>query len=331
MRAAMVEGKRKVVIREVPEPIPDEDEVLIRVRYCGICGSDLHIYKEGAGIGVGHEFSGDIVAIGVDVTGWELGDRVAVDPHLSCGECYWCRRGEIGLCEERYVALVEYKGAFATYAKAKCNRLYRLPDALSYEHGAIVEPTAGALHAIRLSEMHEGDVVAVLGLGPIGQLAARLSRALGAKAVYATEISQSRMELAGNVVDEVIDASVASPVDRILKLTGGVGPDIVLECAGNVSTTQESIALVRKGGTIVVAGICFDWVEVPISNIVLRGLTLKGSISWTEGEYDSAFNVIRDRKIYVDPLLTCKMPLDDINEAFEKALRGEGGVILVEP
>jgi len=332
MRAAMVEGKRKLVIKEVPEPIPDRDEVLVKVQCCGICGSDLHRYRWGATLGIGHEFSGDIVAIGQDVKGLQIGDRVAVEPHRSCGKCFWCRRGEeIGLCEEFYTWVQQYEGAFRTYAKAKHYQAYKIPDELSYEHAAVVEPTTVALHAIRVSEMKDGDVVTVLGLGPIGQLVARVAKALGAKAVYATEASQSRIELARDAVDEVIDINAANPVDRILELTHGRGADIVFECAGSVSAAQQSIALARKGGTIVAVSICFDWVEIPFSNIVLKGLTLKGFVCWSAGDYASALNLVKERKIDVAPLLTCEMPLDDIEEAFKKALKGEGGTILIKP
>jgi 2-desacetyl-2-hydroxyethyl bacteriochlorophyllide A dehydrogenase len=332
MRAATISGKKKVVIREVPKPIPDKDEVLIKVRYCGICGSDIHRYRWGAALGIGHEFSGDIVEIGRDVKGLQVGDRVAVEPHRYCGECFWCRRGEeIGLCEEFYAGVKQYEGAFRTYVKAKYYQVYKIPDELSYQHAAMIEPTTVALHAIRVSEMQEGDVVAVLGLGPIGQLVARVAKALGAKAVYATELSQSRIELAGHVVDEVIDVNVANPVDRILALTHGRGPDIVFECAGSVLAAQQSIALARKGGTIVAVSICFDWVDIPFSNIVLKGLTIKGFVCWSAGDYASALNLIKDRKIDVAPLLTCEMPLRDIDKAFKKAMRGEGGTILIKP
>ena len=331
MRAAVLEGKRKWVVKEVPDPVLGRNEVLIRVQYCGICGSDLHIYKEGAAVGSGHEISGDIVGMGPDVKGWRVGDRVAVEPRISCDECYWCKRGQIGLCEEYYSALMRYGGAFATYAKAKHYYVHKLPDDLSYEQAALVEPTSSTLHAVGLSGMQEGDVVTVLGLGPMGQLAARLARALGAKAVYATEVSQSRIELARDVVDEVIDASITDPVDRILELTHGTGPDIVFECAGSIATTQQSVALVRKGGTVVIVAICFDWVEIPVSNIVLRQLTLRGSQCFAVGEYAAAFNLIKDGKIDVAPLATCKMPLDDINEGFEKALRAEGGKVPIQP
>ena len=331
MRAAVLEDKGRFAIRDVPDPVLDRDEVLIRVKYCGICGSDLHLYEMETAIRPGHEFSGDIAEVGPGVKGWRIGDRVAVEPRSSCGGCYWCERGEIGLCDQFYVALEQYQGAFATYTKAGSHKLHKLPDELSYEHAALIEPTTCAVHTIRLSEMQEGDTVAVLGLGPIGQLVARVARALGAKAVYATEISKSRIELARDVVDEVIDANLTNPVDRILELTHGTGPDIVFECAGNVTTTQQSIPLVRKGGTIVIAGICFDWVETPISSVVLKGLTLKGSICFSDGEYTYALDLIKDRKVDVAPLVTCKMPLDKINEAFGKALRAEGGKILIQP
>lgn len=331
MRAAVLEDKMKWVIREVPDPVLDKDEVLIKVKYCGICGSDFHIYREGAAVGSGHEVSGDVVEVGPDVRGWRVGDRVAIEPCISCGECDWCKRGGTGLCEQYYVALLQFKGAFSTYAKAKYHYLHKLPDELSYEDAALVEPTTCALHAIRLSGMKEGDVVAVLGLGPIGQLVARVARILGAKAVYASEISQSRIQLARSVVDEVVDAGASNPVDRILELTYGKGADVVFECAGSVMTTQQSIFLVKTSGTIIIAGICFEPVELPISQINLRGLTVKGSICFSEGDFASAFNLIKDKRIDVAPLITCKMPLDDINEAFGKAMRSEGGKILIEP
>jgi (R,R)-butanediol dehydrogenase/meso-butanediol dehydrogenase/diacetyl reductase len=331
MRAAVLEDKMKWVIREVLDPVLDKDEVLVKVKYCGICGSDLHTYREGAAVGSGHEFSGDVVEVGPDVKEWKVGDRVAIEPCISCGECDWCKRGEIGLCEQYYVALLQFKGAFSTYAKAKHNRLHKLPDSLSYESATLIEPTTCALHAVNLFGMKKGDVVAVLGLGPIGQLVARVARASGAKAVYASEISQSRIELARNSMDEVIDTAVSNPVDRILELTHGKGVDVVFECAGSVMTTQQSIFVVKTGGTIIIAGICFEPVELPISQINLRGLTVKGSFCFSEGEFASAFNLIRDGKIDVAPLVTCKMPLDDINEAFGKAMRSEGGKILIEP
>jgi len=330
MRAAVVEGRRKVAIKDVPEPVLDRDEVLIKVKYCGICGSDLHIYVDGLSLGLGHEFSGDIVEMGPDVEGWEIGDRVVID-FGGCGECYWCKRGEIGLCNRLFPHATGRKvGAFATYVKARYDRLLKLSDGMTYEQGAIVEPTGVALHAAKISGMKLGDVVAVLGLGPIGQLAARLAK-LGAKAVYATEISQSRMELAKNVVDEIINPKVTDPVDRILELTDGMGPDVVFECAGKAETVQESIALARKGGTIVVVSNCFEAVETSFMDIVLKGLTIKGSLSKDVGEIASAFNLIKNKRIDVNPLFTDKFPLEDINKAFEKAVKGEGGKILVKP
>lgn len=331
MRAAMLEDRRRLVVRDVPELVIGDDEVLIDVEYCGICGSDLHIYTEGIGLGLGHEFSGDIVQIGSDIDGWKIGDRVAVDPRVPCQECYWCRRGETGLCEKLYLRATRRQGAFASYAKTKHTQLYRLPDHVTYEEATLVEPTACALHAVRMSGLKVGDVVAVLGLGPIGQLVLLLARTSGAKAVYASEISPSRIELARDVADIVIDPTVTDPVDRILDLTGGLGPDIVFECAGNAKTTQESIALARRGGTIVIPGLCFEPVETSFIDVVLKGLTIKGSLAWSEGEFSSAFDLIRNRRINVSPLVTDRIPLEDINKAFEKALKSEGGKILVRP
>lgn len=332
MKQAILEGERKLVVKEVPEPVLDKDEVLIKVQYCGICGSDLEVYTIGTNIRVGHEYSGDIVELGSEVQGWKVGDRVVVQPRRPCGKCYWCRCGyEIGLCEQFYAELLRYGGAFATYAKAKYDQLHRIPNELSYEHAAITQPMSTPLYAIKISEMQIGDTVAVLGLGPIGQLSARLAKMAGAKAVYATEISRPRIKLAKNVVDEVIDINETDPVDRILELTGGMGADVVFECSGSPSATQQSLALARNGGTIVFVGICMDWVGLPIGKIALNGLTLKGLIAYRESEFATALNLIKERRIDVASLITSKMPLEDINEAFEKALRGEEGKILIKP
>ncbi|MBE0479768.1 MAG: alcohol dehydrogenase catalytic domain-containing protein [Dehalococcoidia bacterium] len=331
MKAAVLEGKRIFAVRDLADPVPGPGEVLVKVRYCGICGSDLHIFSEGAAVGAGHEYSGDIAAVGEGVTGWAVGDRVAVEPCISCGECFWCQRGEIGLCENYYAALVEYKGAFATHTRVDSGRLYPVPHHITYEEAALIEPATCAFHAVKLSGLREGDTVAVLGLGPIGQLVARLARAMGAGAVYASEISRSRIALAGDIADAVIDPGSANTVDEILRLMNGKAPDVVFECAGNTLSTQESLALVRKGGTIVAAGICLDPVHLSFSNIVLRGLTVKGSICWTRGEYASTFELVKEGRIELRSLVTDVMPLDRINDAFEKASRADGGKILISP
>jgi 2-desacetyl-2-hydroxyethyl bacteriochlorophyllide A dehydrogenase len=332
MKAAIVEGERKLVVKEVPKPVLDPDEVLIKVQCCGICGSDLEVYTTGANIRVGHEYSGDIVEVGSEVKGWKVGDRVVVQPRRPCGTCYWCKRGyEIGLCEQFYTELLRYGGAFATYAKAKHDQLYRIPNELSYEYAAVAQPMATPLYAIKISGMQIGDTVAVLGLGPIGQLLARLAKMAGARAVYATEISRPRIKLARNMVDEAIDINVTDPVDRILELTDGMGVDVVFECSGSAPAIQQSLALVKNGGTIVIVGICMDWVELPISKMAFGGLTLKGLIAYTESEFGTAVNLIKEHRIDVASLITSKMPLENIDEAFEKALRGEEGKILIIP
>jgi (R,R)-butanediol dehydrogenase/meso-butanediol dehydrogenase/diacetyl reductase len=326
-----MEGKRKLVVKDVPEPVLDKDEALIRVQYCGICGSDLHLYLDGFNVSMGHEFSGDIVKMGPSVEGWEIGDRVIVDLAINCGECYWCKRGRINLCTRAHAGMTGKEvGAFATYFKAKYDRLLKLSGNVTYKQGALVEPTAIAPHAVNLSGLKVGDVIAVFGLGPIGQLVARLAK-LSAKAVYATEINQSRIELARNVVDEVVNSKLADPVDRILELTDSVGPDIVFECAGKVTPAQDSIALTMKGGTIVIVSTCFDAVETSFLDIVMKELSIKGSVGASVGDFASALNLIKNKKIDVNPLITDEFPLEDINQAFEKALKGEGGKILVKP
>lgn len=331
MREAVLEGRSKYVIRNAPDPVPGEGEVLIKVQYAGICGSDLHTYYEGANIRHGHEFSGDIVAVGAGVKGWEIGDRVTAESHSWCGECFWCKRGETGLCENLYIIWAQIPGVFATYTTVESNRLHRLPPEMGYEEAVMVEPTAVALHAVNLSGMEIGDNIAVLGLGPIGQLIARLAKLAGAGAVYATDLSQSRLELARDALEEVIDVSAVDPVARILELTGGRGPDVVFECAGAIPATQQSLALVRKGGTVVIPGVCLHPVETLISSIPLRELTVKGTVFFYSAEFATALKLINEKRIDGASLITSVMPLEDIDEAFKKAASGEGGKILLRP
>jgi len=331
MREAVVVGERKFAIRRAPRPVPEKDEVLIKVRCCGICGSDLHTYILGMPGRYGHEYAGDIVAVGSKVKGWKIGDRVTAESACSCNECYYCTQGDMGLCDtflERWGATA---GGFATYTRTKYQQLHKLPPGLSYEEASLTEPTAVALHAVRLSGMLTGDVVAVLGLGPIGQLVARLAKISGAKAVYASETSKSRIKLAKGAVDEVIDAKKVDPAVRILELTGGRGPDLVFECAGAVAPTMQAMTMTRKGGTIVIVGVCMNLAEIIVGNIAMRELTIKGSMLFNPAEFGIALDLIAGKKIDVAPLITDILPLDRINEAFQKATSGEGAKILVKP
>jgi (R,R)-butanediol dehydrogenase/meso-butanediol dehydrogenase/diacetyl reductase len=330
MREAVLESTG-FVVHEAPGPVLGEGDVLIEVRYCGICGSDLHTYGDRIPGRYGHEYSGDIVEVGPGVSGWEVGDRVAAESLLGCGGCEWCLRGEPGLCQDFYTFWAQSTTGFATYTRVRASQLHRLPPDVSYEEGALVEPAAVALHALRLSGIGVGDTVAVLGLGAIGQLVARLAALSGARAVYATEASRSRIELATGVVDEVIDVTAVDPVARILELTDGRGPDIVFECAGAVSSTQQSLALARRGGTIVIAGVCMHGVELVVSTIALKELTVKGSMCLCADDFATALLLIASKRLDVMPLISDVVPLDGVDEAFRRAVRGEGCKILVRP
>lgn len=331
MREAIIVGKRRFEVRDVAEPILGEDEVLIRVCYCGICGSDLDTYVGGVSISHGHEFSGDIVKLGSNVRGWEVGERVTAESIISCGDCYWCARGEMGLCNNFAKTWLQRTPAFATYTKARHDQLHRIPSGLSYQEAALTEPTAVALHAFRLSGMPKDATVGVLGLGYIGQIVARMARISGAKAVYATDGSKSRLALVRDIVDEAVDVNAVDPVERVFELTGGIGPDVVFECAGVISTTQQSIKLVRKGGTVVVVGLCFDPVEILASDVAMKEIRLQGAMCFYPHEYALSLELMRKRDIDVASLIACEMPLDAINEAFERALDREGVKILIKP
>ena len=202
---------------------------------------------------------------------------------------------------------------------------------MSYQEAALTEPTAVALHAFRLSGMQKGATVAVLGLGYIGQIVARLARISGAGAVYATDGSKSRLGLVRDIVDDTVDVNAVDPLEKIIQMTDGQGPDMVFECAGVVPTTQLSINLVRKGGTIVIVGLCFDPTEILASNVAIKEIKLQGAICFNSHEYALSLELMRKKDIDVRPLIACEMPLDAINEAFERALNGDGVKIVIKP
>jgi len=340
MKATILEDVGKIVVKDVPKPSPREGEVLVKVKYCGICGSDLHAYKTGIyglGLTMGHEFSGEVAELGSNVEGWKVGDRVIGKP-TSCGECYYCRRGLINLCEKasEYGGLGIFSpGAYAEYVVVSTTALYKLPEEVTYKQGTMVDPLSTPVRAVRLSKMKLGDTALVLGAGPQGLLTLQCAKLAGASAVYVTEKAKKRIELAEKLgADEVLNPDEVDVCSRILEVTDNRGADIVFECVGVPATIVDAVRNVRKAGKIVVEGVFDEDVETRFLDIVLNEIGIKGVFAYDDHDFRYAVELIRKKSVDVDSLITDVIPLNDIAEKGFEALikpQKESVKILVAP
>jgi L-iditol 2-dehydrogenase len=339
MKALVLEQYKQFALRDVPQPTLEPDAVLVRVRVCGICGSDIHGMDGSSGrrippIIMGHEASGEIAAVGEAVRGWKVGDRVTFDSTVYCGNCYFCRRGEINLCDNRRVLGVstgEYRqhGAFAEYLTVPERILYRLPDSVTFEQGAFVEPVSIAVHAVNRTRVHVGDVAVVIGSGMIGLLVVQVLRAAGCGQVIAVDIDSSRLALAcelgahAGLRSDQVDVAAA-----IRERTNGRGADCAFEVVGISPTVSLAVNSVRKGGQVTLVGNLSPNVDLPLQAIVTREITLNGSCG-SQGEYDVCLDMIARGIVRVEPLLSAVAPLDEGADWFARLYSGESGLLKV--
>lgn len=318
----IAEGQTDFFTRAVPQPA--KGEVLIRIRASALCGSDLHIFKAKhpsvpLPATVGHEFAGDIEALGADVTGLSLGQRVTVEPCEACGVCDACRRGEYGSCDALTFIYRRGDGAMADYITVKADKVYPLPDSLSYEAGALVEPLAVAAHAVRRAEVRMGESVLVIGAGAIGLLVAALCRRSGAAEVIVTDYSAFRLGMARALgATRTVNPREGEALDETVRaLTGGKGVDKAFECVGREDTFVQAMSLLRKQGLATVVGI-FEQKEIaiPVMRIVNNELRIQGSQGYC---WDFPVAIRMAQEIGLEKLVTHRFPLDALQTALETA------------
>jgi L-iditol 2-dehydrogenase len=339
MKSLLLKEYLQLELIDFPDPKPGPGEVLIRVAACGICGSDVHGYDGTSGrrippIVMGHEAAGIVAATGAGVAGFKPGDRVTFDSTVYCGECAFCKRGEVNLCDRREVIGVscgDYRrhGAFAEYIAVPERILYHLPEAMSFPEAAMLEAVSVALHAVHVTGDVKGQTVLVIGAGMIGLLTMQAARAAGAATVMIADIDATRLSLArslGN--DGVFHLSGAELTQEILKKTGGVGADVVLEAVGRNETIATAIDSVRKGGTVTLIGNITPKVELPLQKVVSRQLRLQGSAA-SAGEYPEAIDLVANGKIKVKPLITAVAPLEDGPEWFRRLYAHEPNLMKI--
>jgi 2-desacetyl-2-hydroxyethyl bacteriochlorophyllide A dehydrogenase len=328
MKAAIMEGPKQFVIKDLPKPSPGPSEVIVRTRACAVCGSDLTVYKLGIPDRIlGHEFSGDIVEVGEKVTDWNVNDRVVIEPQLSCGECHWCKTKQFNLCDSLEYTGLATDGGFAEFARVPAYQLHRLPDSISYEHGALMEPLAVAIRGVRLSQIKTGDSVAVFGCGSIGLFTMFWARKMGAKKVIALDVVPTRAQHAQQLADNILNPAEITASEEIVKLTDNIGANIVFECSGNSQAQQEAIESVRKGGQIVLLGIGYEPTPVMFMQLTMKEIGLKGSLGYSsltdDSEFLTAINAVASHDIEITKIPTNTFSLDSIGEAFKKSLNGD--------
>jgi L-iditol 2-dehydrogenase len=328
MKSLLLEEYGKLAIAEMPQPEPGVHEVLVRVAACGICGSDVHGYDGSSGrrippLVMGHEAAGVVVGLGSGVTDFRIGDRVTFDSTIYCGQCVYCRRGEVNLCDRREVIGVscgEYRrdGAFAEYIAVPDRILYRLPSKMSFPEAAMLEATAVALHAVKVGGVKKGDTALVVGAGMIGLLTMQALRAAGVGRVMIADIDETRLTL-GELLgaNEALRGTGGEIAEAILKRTAGVGADVVFDAVGRAKTIAESIDSVCKGGTVTLIGNIAREVTLPLQKVVSRQIRLQGTAA-SAGEYPEAIELISNGRIQVRPLISAVAPLEEGPRWFER-------------
>jgi L-iditol 2-dehydrogenase len=343
MKALVLKQYRSFALEDFPAPTLQPGEVLLRVRACGICGSDVHGMDGSSGrrippIIMGHEAAGEIAELGAGITDWKPGDRVTFDSTVSCGDCWYCRRGQVNLCENRQVLGVsckEYRrhGAFAEYISVPARILYRLPDTLSFEQAAMVESVSVAVHAVQRTQLSLNASVAVVGAGMIGTLVIQALRVAGCGQIIAIDLDEERLRLASRLgATNTLKAGNPDVLEKIRALTRGRGVDAAFEVVGLSETVKTAIESVRKGGSVTLVGNLKPQVELPLQSVVTRELNLIGTCA-SAGEYPACLELIGSGRINVTEFISATAPLSEGAQWFERLYAGEKGLmkVLLQP
>jgi L-iditol 2-dehydrogenase len=338
MKALVLEEYGRLVYKEVPTPEAAPGEVLIAVKACGICGSDVHGMDGSSGrrqppIIMGHEAAGCIAEVGAGVEGWKSGQRVTFESTIYCGECWYCRRGEINLCDNRRVLGVscdEYRrhGAFAEYVAVPSRILYALPEEVSVTQAVMVEALSIAVHAVRRTMVQLNDSALVVGAGTIGLLTVQVLKVLGCNPVIAADIDPSKLKRALALgADLAIDSGNTDMGTEVRKHVAK-GVDVAVEAVGVSAALQDAELALRKGGKLTLIGNLSPSVDFPLQSVVTREITVNGSCA-SSGEYPTCLELIGRGDVDVDVMISATAPLIEGADWFQRLYRREPGLMKV--
>lgn len=312
MKAAVMTAVKEIKIEERQIPIPKDNEILMKVKHVGVCGSDLHIYEHGK-IGtmemkeplvLGHESAGEVIEIGKDVKNVKIGDLVALEPQITCGKCEFCKSGRYNLCPDvEFMAVPGVDGAFAEYVVYPSDMAFKLPTGMTTLEGALMEPLSVGLHAVHQSGAKIGQTAVILGSGCIGLVTLMTLKAIGVSDVYVVDLIPKRLEKAKELgATEILQANKVDVIKRVMELTKGQGADLVFETAGSKYTTQQTIELVKRGGTITLIG-------MPAEDII--PMNMNGLI-WKEAKINTVFRYRNLYPVAIKAVASGLIPLKNI-------------------
>ena len=322
LQQVMIEPK-KIEFRQVETPTPQKGQVLVRIRRIGICGSDIHVYHgkhpfTRYPITQGHEVSGEIAALGEGVTGLRLGQKVTIEPQVVCGACHPCRHGKYNLCENLKVMGFQTTGTASEYFAVDQQKITPLPDEMSYDQGAMIESLAVAVHAVRRFGDIQGQRVAVLGAGPIGNLVAQTAKGMGAHSVMITDISQLRLDLAQKCgVDYCVNTKERDFGQALVDCFGPDKADVIYDCAGNNVTMDQAIQNARKGSAIILVAVFAARAHVDLAVLNDHELDLNTTMMYRHPDYLTAIQLVNDKKVLLDPLMSRHFPFKEYQAAYE--------------
>jgi len=337
MKAAVVTGKERVTIQEVDVPTPKDDEVLIKVKTAGVCGSDLHLFRGTHAFRkppaiLGHEIAGEIVKVGRAVRKFKVGDRVTVEPQVGCGTCEFCKDGRANLCPDKKVpGTPKWVGTFVEYFNAPEQTLYKLNDKVSYEVGTLIEPLAVAVHALTRADVREKDkgCIVILGTGTIGMLAQVVAREMGFKTIVTTDTApfNRRMSLKLGAA-AALDPLAEDVVAKVRDLTGGRGADLAVVAAGADGILDQASACVRKGGEIGLVAMITHKIPFYCYSIVFNEQTLYGAMTYESRDFAKAAQMVNGG-LDLSAFVTQRLPLDRSQEALDVLSQKKEDVVKV--
>jgi len=320
---AFIPEAGKIEFRDMPLRDPKQHEVMIKGRTAAICGSDLHLFKGkhpsvSLPSAVGHELAGEVVQVGGKVTGFIAGDRVTVEPVIACGSCYYCQRSEYHLCVNISFQYRNGQGAFSEYFYASENRTYKLPEGVSFEEGALIEPLSVALHAIKKSGICIGQPSAVIGAGAIGQLAAMLLINLTGIKPFVADINEFRVQKAIDLgANGVFINQGENLKEKIMSSTDRLGVDCAFEAVGLETTLAQALEVIKKGGKVILLGVFEEpYPKIPINLFVQREISLTGSQGYA-WDFQDSIKLVSEGRTKISELITTRLPLDQLQKGFE--------------
>ncbi len=337
MKVAIMTDVMKMELTERDIPKPKDDEVLVKVEYVGVCGSDLHYYEAG-GIGanvvhppfvLGHEAGGTVVEVGKDVTNLKVGDKVALEPGKTCGKCIFCKTGRYNLCPDViFFATPPVDGVFQEYVAHEAGLCFKIPDNMDTMEAALIEPLAVGFHAARQGNAHLGQTAVVTGAGCIGLVSMMALKAMGVTNVIVVDIMQKRLDKALELgATHVINGKEQDTVAEVLKLTGGLGPELVIETAGTEITTRQAIQFVQRGGTIVLVGYSASGEEkLPMSLALDKEITFKTVFRYRH-IYPVAIEAVASGRVNLKGIVTNVFTLDDIEEGMNQSVKNKADIV----